>query len=60
MLPIKEVREITMYSPMEQKNVKRARNICIGNDGREIVQHWDGYYYLSNDGSRVTKRRYKL
>jgi hypothetical protein len=59
MLPIKEVREITVYSPMEQRNVKRMKNICIGKDGREIVFHGVAYYYL-NSNNTISKRMYKL
>ena len=35
-------------------------NVCWTKDKREIVRCTDGYYYLSKDGLRITKRRVKL
>lgn len=33
-------------------------NVCLGKDDKEIVFYGDGYYYLSKDGLRVTRRKY--
>lgn len=59
MYPIKEVRQITMYSPMEQKNVLRNLNICIAPNGQEMA-YFGSYRYLSKDGKTLTKRYVKL
>lgn len=52
MYPIKEVREVKTSFGM------RTRNVCITSNGREIVYHADGYYYVNKDSS-ISKRRYK-
>ena len=59
MYPIKETREVNCYCPMIQGNTKKLKNICISKDGKEIVSHWDGYYYV-NANNTISKRRYKL
>ena len=61
MYPIKEVRQILAYSPMTQKNEMMTKNVCINvKNKKEMVRHWDGYYYLSKDGKTITRTRVKL
>lgn len=33
-------------------------NICLTPDKKEVVFYADGYYYLSKDGIKVTRKRY--
>ena len=59
MYPIKEVRQITIYSPMTQNNVLRSLNICIAPNGKEMAC-FGSYRYLTKDGKTLTKRYVKL
>ena len=52
MFPIIETREVKTRLGMKIKNV------CLGKNGKRIVYHADGYYYLNSDNS-VSQRRYK-
>lgn len=60
MYPIKAVRQITFYSPIEQQNIIRNRNVCIAPNGKEMVSHADGFYYVAKDGKTLTRKRVKL
>lgn len=33
-------------------------NVCFTPDKKEVVYFADGYYYLSKDGLKVTRKRY--
>lgn len=58
MFPVLEVRQIKVYSPMTGKIELIIKNVCLSKDDKEIVTHWDGYYYL-NKNNMISKRRYK-
>ena len=53
-----------MFGIIDTRKIKtglgmQLKNVCLKN-GKELVFHCDGYYYLSKDGLTVTKRRYKF
>ena len=52
-----------MHAVIETRLVKtgmgmKLKNICEGRNGKRIVYHADGYYYLNKDNS-VSGTRYK-
>lgn len=59
MFPIKCTRRIKVYSPITRKMELQIKCVCVGRNGREIVRHWDGYFYLNKDNT-ISKRRYDI
>ena len=56
MAPIIETRILKVYNPISQKIENMTKNICLSKNGREIVSHWDGYYYVKANYT-ISKKR---
>ena len=59
MYAIKEVRQISVYSPSTGQNELKSLNICIAPNGREMA-YFGLYRYVSKDGKTLTKTIVKL
>jgi hypothetical protein len=56
MLPIVRVDCIKAYSPMSCQMENFQMNVCIDKNGKEVVWHGDGYYFI-NKNKTVSKRK---
>ena len=58
MLPIVRVDYIKAYYPASRQIENFQMNVCVDKNGKEVVWHGDGYYFIDKDKT-VSKRKSK-